>query len=114
MSEYDEEGASDDYSNHYDDEETSNQEHYVQRRKKNPFDLAGAASGDGDCCAHVVSPYVFLATLAGLAIATYFIRQAITMKLGKRRRRSLIGTDLLTRTSNLIIAGKSLLARAFH
>ncbi len=33
---------------------------------------------------------------------------------GKRRRRSLIGTDLLSRTSNLIIAGKSLLARAFH
>lgn len=89
MGDYDDSG-SDDYSNHYDDGESDGggQEHYVQRRKKNPFDLVGAASGDGDCCAHVVSPYVFLLALVGLAIATYFLRMAITTKLGKRRKRA--------------------------
>ena len=110
MGDYDDSGSNDDYSNHYEDgDESSNQvQNYVQRRKKNPFkDLFGAASGEGDCCAHVVSPYVFLATLAGLAIATYFIRQAITMKLGKRRKRSLIRDGFyLSRGPMLILAGK--------
>lgn len=106
MGDYDESG-SDDYSAHYDDDDSGgNQEHHIQRKKKNPFDLAGAASGDGDdCCAHVVSPYVFLATLVGLAIATYFIRQAITMNLGKRKKRSLTG-GAVSRIPMLLVAGK--------
>ena len=84
MDEYDHENT--DYDQ-YEDEENGSQNHYIQRRKKTPSDLAGAASGGGECCAHVVSPLVFLATFAGLAIATFFLRMAITKKLGKRRRR---------------------------
>jgi hypothetical protein len=104
MGEYD----SEEYSQYEDEEQGSNQEHYVQRRKKNPFDLAGAASGDGDCCAHVVSPYVFLATLVGLAIATYFLRQAITMNLGRKRRKRSFVSSSLSRTLALVYTGKSL------
>ncbi len=89
--------SDDEYSNdisdtsydQYEDEEQSNyQQHFVQRRKKPGSDLAGASSGGGEpCCAHVVSPLVFFAILAGLAIVTYFLRQAITMNLGRKRRK---------------------------
>ena len=51
-------------------------------------DLAVAASGGGDdCCPHVVDPLLFVGALAGVAIATYFIRQAITMNIMRRKRR---------------------------
>lgn len=75
------------YDQYEDEEHGNNQQHFIRRRKK-PGDLAGAASGGGEpCCAHVVSPLVFFAILAGLAIVTYFLRQAITMNLGRKRRK---------------------------
>ncbi len=89
MDGYDEYENGGDY-NHYDGGNDSD-DYYVSNNRlihRNNKDLAIAASGGGDqCCAHVVSSKVFLAVLAGLAIATYFIRQAITMNLGRRRRK---------------------------
>ena len=76
------------YDQYEDEEHGNNQQHFIQRRKKPGGDLAGAASGGGEpCCAHVVSPLVFFAILAGLAIVTYFLRQAITKNLGRKRRK---------------------------
>ena len=86
MDEYENENT--EYDQYEDDTNQGSQQHYIQRRRKTPDDLAGAASGGGgECCAHVVSPLVFLATLAGLAIATFFLRMAITMNLRRKRRR---------------------------
>ena len=86
MGDYESESTSD--YDQYEDEEQAAHQNFLQRKTKNPADLAGAASGGGDdCCAHVVSPLVFFAVLAALAIVTYFLRQAITMNLGRRRKK---------------------------
>ena len=57
--------------------------------KERAFDLAGAASGGGGtCCPSTVDPYAWLALIGGIALATYFLRVAIVVKMptGRRRR----------------------------
>ena len=52
----------------------------------------GASSGYGsDCCPPVVDPLTFMALLAFIAAATYFLQFSITMLLmmGRRKKRSL-------------------------
>jgi len=53
--------------------------------------LFGAAnSGDGgECCPPVADPASLLALLAGIALATYFLRLALVAKLARRKRRDL-------------------------
>ena len=46
--------------------------------------LHGAASGHGGyggCCPPVVDPYTWLALIAGIALATYFLRVLITVTM---------------------------------
>ena len=53
------------------------------------FDLAGAASGGGGtCCPSTVDPYAWLALIGGIAMATYFLRVAIVVKMptGRKKR----------------------------
>ena len=52
-------------------------------------DLYAAASGGGDCCPPVVDQYTWLALIAGIALATYFLRIAITTNImaGRKRRK---------------------------
>ena len=53
------------------------------------FDLAAAASGGGGtCCPSTVDPYAWLALIGGIALATYFLRVAIVVKMptGRKRR----------------------------
>jgi|FrelakmetLWP11LW_1041352.scaffolds.fasta_scaffold14347_1 hypothetical protein len=113
MGDYESESSSD--YDQYEDEEQGVGNHYIQRKTKIPKDLAGAASGDGEpCCAHVVSPLVFFTVLAALAIVTYFLRQAITMNLGRRRRKR--SSDVQhSPTKNLlyVVAGNDCLQRNF-
>ena len=52
-------------------------------------DLYGGASGGGHgCCPPVVDQYTWLALITGIALATYFLRVAVTTNImGRRRRR---------------------------
>jgi hypothetical protein len=104
MGDYESESSSD--YDQYEDEEQGVGNHYIQRKTKIPKDLAGAASGDGEpCCAHVVSPLVFFTVLAALAI---------TMNLGRRRRKR--SSDVQhSPTKNLlyVVAGNDCLQRNF-
>ena len=61
----------------------------IENGKERAFDLAGAASGGGGtCCPSTVDPYAWLALIGGIALATYFLRVAIVVKMptGRRRR----------------------------
>ena len=85
-----------------------------QRRSDGPHgygDQAIAASGGGDCCPHVVDPLLFTSVLAAVPIVTFFIRQAITMNImGRRKRSSKQGWDFfnfdLDRWQSFVNAGK--------
>jgi|LakMenEpi03Aug12_release.lakeMendotaPanAssembly.Ray.scaffolds.fasta_scaffold1257521_2 hypothetical protein len=64
--------------------------------------LHGAArSGYGSaCCPPVVDPYTLLALLAGIALATYFLRVAlIAMGMGRSLRRGLGLSDITLQVS---------------
>ena len=41
----------------------------------------------GECCPLVVDPLSWLALLAGIAVATFLLQQAIVANIGRRRRR---------------------------
>ena len=41
----------------------------------------------GQCCPLVVDPLSWLALLAGIAVATFLLQQAIVANIGKRKRR---------------------------
>ena len=52
--------------------------------------ISGSFSGSGsDCCPPVVDQYTWIALLAGIALATYFLRITITttMFMSKKRRK---------------------------
>ena len=50
--------------------------------------FGAASSGYGDkCCPPVVDPYTWLALIAGIALATYFLRITITTTLKRKKRR---------------------------
>ena len=62
--------------------------------------LYGAASSgyDSECCPPVVDPYSLLALLAGIALATYFLRLALVAAL-KRKKRDVGSNDLTSDVS---------------
>ena len=53
----------------------------------------GGHSGGGDCCPPVVDPYTWLVMIGGIALATYFLRVAIVVKMPMRRRRRGVDPD---------------------
>ena len=56
-------------------------------------DLQGAASSGGGCCPPVVDQYTWLALISGIALATYFLRIAVTTNIMGRRRRKREGAE---------------------
>ena len=58
-------------------------------------DLYGAASSGGGCCPPVVDQYTWLALIAGIALATYFLRIAVTTNIMGRKRRKREGNFLM-------------------
>jgi hypothetical protein len=53
-----------------------------------------ASSGYGDsCCPPVVDPYTWLALIAGIGLATYFLRITITTTLKRKKRRKREGEE---------------------
>ena len=53
---------------------------------------ASHSGGYGDdCCPPVVDPYTWLALIAGIALATYFLRVVIIVKMPPGRRKRDIG-----------------------
>ena len=50
------------------------------------FDSCKGGYG-GECCPLVVDPLSWLALLAGIAVATFLLQQAIVANIGRRRRR---------------------------
>ena len=57
-------------------------------RFENEF-LVGSQDGyhDDFCCPPVVDSSTWLGVIGGIAVVTFFLRQSITMNLGKRRRK---------------------------
>ena len=51
------------------------------------FSGGSHSSGYGDkCCPPVVDPYTWLALIGGIALATFFLQQAIVMNIGRKKR----------------------------
>ena len=66
--------------------------------------LFGSESGGygDDCCPPVVDPYTWLALIGAIALATYFLRVAIVVKFGRRKRREVGHVTL----SSVVITGR--------
>ena len=62
-----------------------------------------ASSGYGDsCCPPVVDPYTWLALIAGIALATYFLRITITTTLKRKKRRKREGEEEIEDIQNIL------------
>ena len=86
-----------------------NNQHQGSNSAKNPrrSDLVAAASAGGDCCPHVVDPIFYFGILAGIAVAVYYINQAITMNLRRRKRRKRnTNSDTIDNQSHFLMIGK--------
>ena len=60
----------------------------------------GSFSSGGGCCPPVVDQYTWLALISGIALATYFLRIAVTTNImGRRRKREGV--------HNLLLQGQS-------
>lgn len=56
---------------------------------------SAASSGYGhDCCEAVVDPYTWAALMAGVTLATYFLRQAVIANVERRRKRDVKSPEL--------------------
>ena len=54
---------------------------------------ASSHYGD-DCCPHVLDPGIFITFLAGIAVATFLLRQSIIMNIGRKRKKRFISSML--------------------
>lgn len=74
--------------------------------------LAGSFSDQyGECCPPVLDPYTLLALLGGIALATFFLQQVITMTMfvppgRKKRSFGIFGTANMTKDTKLIRMNK--------
>ena len=70
--------------------------------EKRTIQLHGAqTSGYGEqCCPPVIDPYTWLALVGGIALATYFLREAIVMNIMmNRKKRSTENEGFFTSTA---------------
>merc|ERR1719445_748154 len=62
------------------------------------FKLVGSADDsyhDDFCCPPVVASSTWLGVVGGIAVVTFFLRQAIAMNIGKRRKREANNNDVI-------------------
>ena len=98
------------YEYNYDYQNTQNQG--TRSTKKSPNrksdQVAAFSSGGGDCCPHVVDPIFYFAILAGIGVAVYYINEAITMNLRRRKRRKRsVRSEIDDQISDVIYKGNS-------